>query len=267
MKRLIYLSMAALMVLAAVSCKKDNPKDPDVPGRIVLTPESPIVIDWDYKYYDNVQDLYVPKIYVDGDRDKLLPCTVQGTWNAKTGFIYTEGMGAVSRHTNNAQAIDLNLVSSAEYGVKDSTYVFYIGKWNEEEGITYFGELNYVVKARPADVTIELDPVEKERSSEFVNIPVLPIKAVYSVHQQHYAGYTFEVVAADFAHKVKKEHIKVTVDGKPAAVSANCHFAFNSNKDASYLSMLPDMPGKWKISVYTRFANIGYNFVFTVNVK
>ena len=267
MKRLIYLSMAALMVLAAVSCKKDNPKDPDVPGRIVLTPESPIVIDWDYKYYDNVQDLYVPKIYVDGDRDKLIPCTVQGTWNAKTGFIYTEGMGAVSKHTNDDHAIDVCLVSGAEYGVKDSTYVFYIGKWNEEEGITYFGELNYVVKARPADVTIELDPVEKERSSEFVNIPVLPIKAVYSVHQQHYAGYTFEVVAADFAHKVKKEHIKVTVDGKPAAVSANCYFAFNSNKDASYLSMLPDMPGKWKISVYTRFANIGYNFVFTVNVK
>ena len=266
MKKLIYLSLAAMMVLA-VSCKKDNPKEPDLPGRIVLTPESPIIIDWDYKFYDNIKDLYVPKIFVDGDRNRLIPCTVQGTWNAKTGFIYTEGMGAVSKHTNDDQAIDVNLVSGAEYGVKDSTYVFYIGKWNEEEGITYFGELNYVVKARPADVTIELDPVEIERSSEFVNIPVSPIEAVYSVHQHYYAGYTFEEVASDFSHKVKKEHIKLTVDGKAVAVSAGCSFASNINKDTSYLYVRPDTPGKWKMSVYTRFANIGYNFVFTLNVK
>ena len=267
MKKLFCLSMAALMVFAAVSCKKDNPKEPDLPGRIVLTPESPIIIDWDYKFYDNIKDLYVPKIFVDGDRNRLIPCTVQGTWNAKTGFIYTEGMGAVSKHTNDDQAIDVNLVSGAEYGVKDSTYVFYIGKWNEEEGITYFGELNYVVKARPADVTIELDPVEIERSSEFVNIPVSPIEAVYSVHQHYYAGYTFEEVASDFSHKVQKEHIKLTVDGKAAAVSAGCSFASNSNKDTSFLYVRPDTPGKWKMSVYTRFANIGYNFVFTLNVK
>ena len=211
--------------------------------------------------------MYVPKIYVDGVRDNLVPCTVQGTWNAKTGFIYTEGMGAVSKHTNDDHAIDVYIVSGAEYGVKDSTYVFYIGKWNEEEGITYFGELNYVVKARPADVTIELDPVEIERSSEFVNIPVSPIEAVYSVHQHYYAGYTFEEVASDFSHKVKKEHIKLTVDGKAVAVSAGCSFASNINKDTSYLYVRPDTPGKWKMSVYTRFANIGYNFVFTLNVK
>ena len=265
MKRLIYLSMAALLVFCVNSCKKDNPTP--APGRIILTPENPIVIDWDYRFYDNIKDLYVTNIHVDGDRNNLIPFTGQGTWNAKTGFIYTEGTGAVTKHTNYEHSIDVNLISSAEYGVKDSTYVFSIRKWNEEEGITYFGEFNYVVKARPADALIELGPFESSTSKESIQIPVLPIQAAYSFHKQYYSDYTFEQVAADFAHDAREEYVKVTVDGKFVVVPVWSSFNFYGGKEKSYLSILFDRPGEWKVYVYTHFANVGYNFVFTINVK
>ena len=180
--------MAALLVFCVNSCKKDNPTP--APGRIILTPENPIVIDWDYRFDDNIKDLYVTK------------------------------------HTNNEHTIDVNLVSSAEYGVKDSTYVFSIRKWNEEEGITYFGEFNY-----------------------------------------YYSDYTFEQVAADFAHDAREEYVKVTVDGKFVVVPVWSSFNFYGGKEKSYLSILFDRPGEWKVYVYTHFANVGYNFVFMINVK
>ena len=259
--------MAALTVFGAMSCKKENPSsEPDVPGRMIVTLEKPVVIDWDYKYYDDIKDFYPVTVHVDGDRNNLVPCTEQGTWNLKTGFIYTQGMGAISKHTNNEHAIDINLVSSAEYGVKDSTYVLHFGKRNEEEGITYFSEINYVVKARPADALIELDPIDVKASDETIQITVSPMQAAYSLHKQYYSGYTFEEVAADFAHDARKEYIKATIDGKFVAATANCYFSFNGIKERSYLYAQLDRPGKWRIYVYTHFANVGYNFVFPINV-
>ncbi|MBQ6178962.1 MAG: hypothetical protein IJK32_05530 [Bacteroidales bacterium] len=109
-----------------------------------------IIIPWNPKYSDNIKDTLIAKILVEGDRMKLVGPDETNTWNAETNTDYSEGIGAITNHTNHSQCIDVCLVSAARYGESDSTYVYCIRKYDAEEDVTYEGRFNYVVKARPA---------------------------------------------------------------------------------------------------------------------
>ena len=110
-----------------------------------------VIIPWDPEYSDDIKDTLIAKVLVEGgDRMKLVGPDKTSTWNAVTDTDYTQGTGAVTKHTNDSQCIDVNLVSAAKYGESDSTYVYCIRKYDAEEDVTYEGRFNYVVKARPA---------------------------------------------------------------------------------------------------------------------
>ena len=109
-----------------------------------------IIIPWNPKYSDNIKDTLIAKILVEGDRMKLVGPDETNTWNAETNTDYSEGIGAITNHTNHSQCIDVCLVSAARYGESDSTYVYCIRKYDAKEDVTYEGRFNYVVKARPA---------------------------------------------------------------------------------------------------------------------
>ena len=110
-----------------------------------------VIIPWDPEYSDDIKDTLIAKVLVEGgDRMKLVGPDKTSTWNAVTDTDYTQGIGAVTKHTNDSQCIDVNLVSAAMYGESDSTYVYCIRKYDAEEDVTYEGRFNYVVKARPA---------------------------------------------------------------------------------------------------------------------
>jgi hypothetical protein len=109
-----------------------------------------IIIPWDAKYSDDIKDTLIAKVLVEGgDRMKLVGPDETKTWNAETDADYTQGTGAVTKHTNDSRCIDVNLVSAARYGESDSTYVYCIRKYDAEEDVTYEGRFTYVVKARP----------------------------------------------------------------------------------------------------------------------
>ena len=93
-----------------------------------------IIIPWDPEYSDDIKDTYIAKVLVEGgDRMKLVGADETNTWNAESNTDYTQGIGAVTKHTNDSQCIDLTLVSAAMYGESDSTYVYCIRKYDAEE--------------------------------------------------------------------------------------------------------------------------------------
>lgn len=237
------------------------------PGLIHLIPEEKVIIPWDYKYYDNIKDTLIAKVHVGSKRDKLVPVNASKTRNVVSGKDYTEGTGAVTKHTNDSQAVDIVLVSAAEYGVVDSTYVYSIQKYDAADDIKYVGEFTYVVKSRPADAVLELGPISKPvLTGSKTNIDLQAIQAVYDYHKSSYKGYTFGTMAADFAGSVTIDSIKVTVDGASSSNVATCNFGYTSGGEATKLSLLLDKAGTWKVTIKTHFANVGYTFVVTIQV-
>lgn len=235
--------------------------------RLKLTPDKDIELKWDYKYYKDICDTLISKIWVDGDRSKLIGGSVRKdhSWNVVSGADYFDGTGVISKHTNDEKAIDVTLCSSAEYGVSDSTYLHSLQIYDAVEDITYIGEFNYIVKARPADAVIELDPVEAKVGDTQINIA--PLTALYNKHKSYYSKYYLADVALDFINTAKTDAKKVTVDGDTISAAVGCHFGFNSGEEKTFFSIDLNKAGAWKIYVYTHFANVGYTFVIPVNVE
>lgn len=234
--------------------------------RLKLTPDKDIELKWDYKYYKDICDTLISKIWVDGDRDKLIGSgRTETSKNVVSGTDYTQGVGAITTHTNASTAIDINLCSHAEYGVSDSTYVSTYQQYDSVDDITYIGELYYVVKARPADAVIELDPVEAKVGDPEVVVDA--ITALYNYHKTYYSRYTLADLLPDFVSGVTIDSKKVTVDGAPYSASVGCNFGYNVDVERTYFSVNLDKAGAWKIYVYTHFANVGYTFVIPVNVE
>ena len=236
--------------------------------RLALTPEHPVVIPWDYKYYDDIKDTLIAKIWVDGDREKLVDADKTPTWNKETETDYTQGVGAITRHTNDKTAIDANLLSKAEYGKVDSTYVYSIQKFDPSIATEYVGEFDYVVKARPADAVIELGPIDTMvRFDAVTNIKVDAIIAAYNLHKAAYAPYTLDEVAADALAMGQQKGVEITIDGKPADASLVTagDFGYANGKETTNFDVKLNKVGEWKITVKTVFANINYTFVVTIN--
>ena len=247
---------------------------PDV-KKLALTPEHPVVIPWDYKYYNDIKDTLIAKIWVAGDRNKLIG---QGdsplgkktpTWNKDTEVDYTQGTGAVTPHTNDSKAIDVNLLSAANYGKVDSTYVYSIQQYNAEEATMYVGEFDYVVKARPADVEVELGPVDTMVCfASDITFNVEPIYKAIKAHAEAYAPFDTADVYPAFAAGLTKKAAKVTLDGKEVkgqSATFNVVYDGAAKKDASTLATKINKVGQYKISVPCEFAGVKYTFVLTVN--
>ena len=254
-------------ILAAIKVAIEDLAETANPGLIHLVPQEKVIIPWDYKYYDNIKDTLIAKVHVGSKRDKLVPVNASKTRNVVSGKDYTEGTGAVTKHTNDSQAVDIVLVSAAEYGVVDSTYVYSIQKYDAADDIKYVGEFTYVVKSRPADAVLELGLISKPvLTGSKTNIDLQAIQAVYDYHKSSYKGYTFGTMAADFAGSVTIDSIKVTVDGASSSNVATCNFGYTSGGEATKLSLLLDKAGTWKVTIKTHFANVGYTFVVTIQV-
>ena len=247
---------------------------PDV-KKLALTPEHPVVIPWDYKYYNDINDTLIAKIWVAGDRNKLIgngdsPLGKKTpTWNKDTEVDYTQGTGAVTPHTNDSKAIDVNLLSAANYGKVDSTYVYSIQQYNAEEATMYVGEFDYVVKARPADVEVELGPVDTMVCfASDITFNVEPIYKAIKAHAEAYAPFDTADVYPAFAAGLTKKAAKVTLDGKEVkGQSATFSVVYDgaAKKDASTLATKINKVGQYKISVPCEFAGVKYTFVLTVN--
>ena len=235
--------------------------------RMKLTPFEEIKIKWDYAFYKDICDILVSKIRVDGDRSKLIGGAVRKdhSWNVVSGADYFDGTGAISTHTNDAKAIDVTLCSAAEYGVSDSTYLHSLQIYDPVEDITYIGEFNYIVKARPADTVIELDPVEAKVGDTQINIA--PLTALYNKHKSYYSKYYLADVALDFINTAKIDAKKVTFDGASISAAVGCHFGFDSGEEKTFFSIDLNKAGAWKVYVYTHFVNVGYTFIVPINVK
>ena len=264
-----FLFLGSVTPLTFTSCGKDpSESEPDIPGKLKLIPEKDVIFKWCYEYSDNIQDSLIVKIWVpDGKRDKFVGCDNTLTWNKATKKDYSEGKGAVTTHTNDKEAIDAVLVSSAEHGLKDSTYVYSIQKYDAGEDITYIGEFKYVVKARPADAEIDLGTFNMAVSDADIKIHVYPINAVYTRHKEFYSRYSLDEMAAGFISKVKVDSRKVTIDGKTVEDEVNCDFDFDGAGESSCLYLILNKAGKWKVNINTHFGNVGYNFVATINAK
>ncbi len=249
---------------------------PDV-KKLALTPEHPVVIPWDYKYYNDINDTLIAKIWVAGDRNKLIgdgdsPLGKKTpTWNKDTEVDYTQGTGAVTPHTNDSKAIDVNLLSAANYGKVDSTYVYSIQQYNAEEATMYVGEFDYVVKARPADVEVELGPVDTMVCfASDITFNVEPIYKAIKAHAEAYAPFDTADVYPAFAAGLTKKAAKVTLDGKEVkGQSATFSVVYDgaAKKDASTLATKINKVGQYKISVPCEFAGVKYTFVLTVNAS
>lgn len=235
--------------------------------RMKLTPFEDIKIKWDYAFYKDICDILVSKIWVDGDRNKLIGGAVRKdhSWNVVSGADYFDGYGAISTHINDEKAIDVTLCSAAEYGVSDSTYLHSIQIYDPVEDITYIGEFNYIVKARPADTVIELDPVEAKVGDTSVDIA--PLTALYNKHKSYYSKYYLADVALDFINTAKIDAKKVTFDGASISAAVGCHFGFDSGEEKTFFSIDLNKAGAWKVYVYTHFVNVGYTFIVPINVK
>ena len=235
--------------------------------RMKLTPFEEIKIKWDYAFYKDICDTLVSKIWVDGDRSKLIGGAVRKdhSWNVVSGADYFDGYGAISTHINDEKAIDVTLCSAAEYGVSDSTYLHSIQIYDPVEDITYIGEFNYIVKARPADTVIELDPVEAKVGDTSVDIA--PLTALYNKHKSYYSKYYLADVAHDFVNTAKIDAKKVTFDGASISAAVGCHFGFDSGEEKTFFSIDLNKAGAWKVYVYTHFVNVGYTFIVPINVK
>ena len=249
---------------------------PDV-KKLALTPEHPVVIPWDYKYYNDINDTLIAKIWVAGDRNKLIgngdsPLGKKTpTWNKDTEVDYTQGTGDVTPHTNDSKAIDVNLLSAANYGKVDSTYVYSIQQYNAEEATMYVGEFDYVVKARPADVEVELGPVDTMVCfASDITFNVEPIYKAIKAHAEAYAPFDTADVYPAFAAGLTKKAAKVTLDGKEVknqSATFNVVYDGAAKKDASTLATKINKVGQYKISVPCEFAGVKYTFVLTVNAS
>ena len=228
-----------------------------------------VVIPWDYKYYDNIKDTLIAKIKVDGDRANLVGADKTPTWNTVTNTDYTEGTGAVTEHSNDKDAIDATLVSAAEYGKIDSTYVYSIQKFDRSTATEYVGNFEYVVEARPADAVIELGPIDTMVHYESATkIAVEAITAAYNFHKDYYAKYPIDTVAADAINGgfATTDSMKVTFNGKKEDITlAGDGFGFADGKETTNFELPIEKVGEYKVYVYTHFANVGYTFVVTIN--
>ena len=265
------LLLGTVALLSLTSCKKQDPEEgPDEPGIVKLTPEEDVVFPWDYKYYDDIDDRYVPKVWVDGVRDWFVGSglTIE-TWNAASKTIYTQTPpGAITKHTDDDHRIDITLVSKAAYGISDSTYVYSI-KRKDSEGVEHIGRFKYVVKARPSDAVIDLGTFDKTVAvGGEVTIAVGAIKAVYDSQKDFYANYTFPEVLAAFAANVKIDSFKVTVGGKVEEdIPVFCKFGYSGGEETTYISLPMEKAGKWKVQIFTHFANVAYTFTVKINPR
>jgi hypothetical protein len=249
---------------------------PDV-KKLALTPEHPVVIPWDYANYNDIADTLIAKIWVAGDRNKLIGTgdaplrKATKTWNKDTEIDYTQGVGAVTKHTNDSKAIDVVLVSSAEYGKADSTYVYSIQQYNAEEATMYVGEFDYVVEARPADVTVELGPVDTVvRFANDIEFDVEPIYRAIAAHAEAYAPFDTADVYPAFAAAVTNSNPKAgkaTLDGKELKnYGAKLNIVYSDKpEDASTLKAKINKVGQYKIPFEYKVFGIKYTFVLTVN--
>lgn len=251
---------------------------PDV-VKLALTPEHPVVIPWDYKFYNDIHgtgDTLIAKIWVAGDRDKLIgngdaPLgKATKTWNKDSEIDYTQATGDVKKHTNDTKAIDVELYSSAPYGKADSTYVYSIQQYNAAEATMYVGEFDYVVKARPADVEVELGPVDTvvRFAGNGMVFNVEPIYRAIAAHAEYYAPFDTADVYVAFPAGLTKKSAKVTLDGKEVkgqSATFNVVYDNTAKKDASTLTTKINKVGQYKISIPCEFAGVKYTFVLTVN--
>ena len=247
--------------------------------KLALTPEHPVVIPWDYKYYNNINDTLIAKIWVAGDRNKLIGNGDQPlgkatkTWNKESEVDYTEGLGDVTPHTNDSKAIDVVLRSAAEYGKIDSTYVYSIQQYNADECVMYTGEFDYVVEARPADVKVELGPVDTMVcfASDIV-FDVEPIYKAIAAHADAYAPFDTADVYPAFAAAVGNGNPKAgkaTLDGKELKnYGAALNIVYSDKpEDASTLTAKINKVGKYEIPFEYKVFGIKYTFVLTVNAQ
>ena len=228
-----------------------------------------IIIPWDYQYADDIKDTLIAKIKVDGDRDKLVGADETITWNKETNIDYTQGTGTVTAHSNDETAIDANLVSAAEYGEVDSTYVYSIRKFNPEDATEYVGNFEYIVEARPADVVVELGPVDTMvRFDSPTNFEVEAIVKAIAAHADAYANHDLEEVYADFADGVTVDSTAIYFEGERLGDLADYDLDYDEEDgDLSYLEDYINQVGEYKLYVYTHFAGVGYTFVLTVNAE
>ena len=249
---------------------------PDV-VKLALTPEHPVRIPWDYKYYDDINDTLIAKIWVSGDRNKLIgngdaPLgKATKTWNKKSEIDYTQGLGAVTPHTNDTKAIDVELLSLAEYGKSDSTYVYSIQQYNAAECVMYTGEFDYVVEARPKDVKIELGPVDTMvHFDQAITFAIEPIYKAIAAHAEAYAPFDTADVYPAFAAGLTQKSKKVEFEGKKvngASVDFNVVYDGTAKKDASTLKTKINKVGQYVITVETVFAGVKYTYTLTVNAS
>ena len=249
---------------------------PDV-VKLALTPEHPVVIPWDYKNpnYKDIADTLIAKIWVAGDRNKLIgngdnPLgKATKTWNKDTEIDYTQApAGDVTPHTNDTKAIDVVLKSAAQYGKADSTYVYSIQQYEASTATMYVGEFDYVVSKRPADVTVELGPVDTVvRFAGPITFKVDAIYKAIKAHAEAYAPFDTALVYPDFAARLSKKTPKVELDGKKIDQSATFTVQYDgtAKKDASTLTTAINKVGQYKITIETTFDNIKYTYVLTVN--
>ena len=249
---------------------------PDV-VKIKLTPEHPVVIPWNYKYYDNIADTLIAKIWVAGDRNKLIGAgdeplgKATETWNKDSEIDYTEGLGAVTKHTNDSKAIDVVLVSAAEYGKADSTYVYSIQQYNADECVMYTGEFDYVVEKRPADIKVELGPVDTMVHFDGnIEFDVEPIYKAIAAHAEAYAPFDTADVYPAFAAAAGNNNPKAgkaTLDGKELKnFGAKLNIVYSDKPaDASTVTAKINKVGKYEIPFEYKVFGIKYTFVLTVN--
>ena len=234
-----------------------------------------VIIPWDYKNYNNIKDTLIAKIKVpaDCDRDMLIGAEADSTWNSVTGTDVTEGVGATTPHTNDSNAIDKVLVSSAAYGEADSVYVYQIKHYEADKATLYTGEFEYTVAHRPEDLVIEFGPIDTMVRYEKVKT-VIPFEGILEPIRQHadyYANYPLDTVAVDFKNGVQTDSCKVTLDGEEVALSAcglGGSFAYDpaTHKDGTSINLYLNRPGEWKVYLYQTFAGVHYTEVVIINV-
>ena len=260
-----YSDILAAIKEAIENIENGGEGEPEDPGKLKLTPidlyNNPveIIIPWDYRYYDDLKDTLISKIYVDGDRTKLMGADKDKTWNTVTKADYTQGPGAVTSHTNDSKSIQVTLCSAAEYGVSDSTYVYSISKYDAVDDITYWGEFEYVVKARPADAVIEIGPINAKVTDATISVPF--IAELYNYHKAYYSRYTLEEILPESYEFLKSDGWTCTFNGKDDSRP----FVGFSSADG-YINTNASESGVWVFNVGIHFAGVAYTFIVTINV-
>jgi hypothetical protein len=135
----------------------------------------------------------------------------------------------------------------------------------------YTGEFNYVVEKRPADVTVELGPVDTVvRFANDIEFEVEPIYKAIAAHAAAYAPFDTADVYPAFAAAVDNSNPKAgkaTLDGKELKnYGAKLNIVYSSKpEDASTLTAQINKPGQYVIPFEYKVFGIKYTFVLTVN--